>query len=315
MEKNDVRTVGIVGTGLVGSSWAVIFALAGLDVLAFDESPEARSRLPVLAARTLAEMEAAGLARDTGAALARIRLVDTLSDAVRAADYVQESAFETLEVKTRVSSEIGAALRADAIVGSSSSGIPASAFTEAAEHRDRFLIAHPVNPPHLIPVVELVPSPWTAPDVLPRVRALMERIGQVPVVVRREIEGFILNRLQGALLNEAFALFEEGYATAADIDATISQGLGLRWAFIGPFETIDLNAPGGVEDYAHRFGPLYRSIAQSRVQPRGWSPDLVASVTAERRGKLPASALAERRDWRDRRLMALAAHLRGRTGS
>ena len=152
-------------------------------------------------------------------------------------------------------------IRDDAAVGSSSSGIPASAFTEHAPRRERFLIAHPVNPPHLVPIVELVPAPWTDPAILPWARGVMQSVGQAPIVVYREIEGFVLNRLQGALLMEAWALFEEGYASAADIDLCVSQGLGLRWSFMGPFETIDLNAPGGVDDYARRLGPLYHSIA------------------------------------------------------
>jgi 3-hydroxyacyl-CoA dehydrogenase len=146
--------------------------------------------------------------------------------------------------------------------------------------------------------------------VVPAVRGLMERIGQAPISVNREVEGFILNRLQGVLLMEAFALYEEGYASAADIDATISQGLGLRWAFMGPFETIDLNAPGGIADYAQRLAPLYARIAGSRTSHPAWSGPLVEKIAAERRAALPADQLEARRDWRDRRLMALAAHLR-----
>ena len=138
----------------------------------------------------------------------------------------------------------------------------------------------------------------------------MTRIGQVPVRINREIEGFVLNRLQGALLNEAWALFEEGYASLADIDATVSQGLGLRWAFMGPFETIDLNAPGGIGDYARRLGPLYHAIANSRTKPRAWTPELIEKAVAERRRALPETQLQERSAWRDRRLMHLVAHLR-----
>jgi 3-hydroxyacyl-CoA dehydrogenase len=139
----------------------------------------------------------------------------------------------------------------------------------------------------------------------------MEDVGQVPVLVRREIEGFLLNRLQGALLREAWALFEEGYASAEDIDKTVSEGLGLRWSFLGPFETIDLNAPGGVRDYAERFGPLFLSILRSRSDPRPWDAELIGRVEKARRGVLAQTDLAERRNWRDRRLMALAAHKAG----
>jgi L-gulonate 3-dehydrogenase len=304
------ETVGIVGGGLVGSGWSVIFALAGLEVRVFDGNPEIRRTVQDFATRTMTEMAELGLASNVQDALDRIVVCETLESAVSAADYIQESVFERQDVKADVSLQIGTAMRPDAIVGSSSSGIPASAFTQSVLHRERFLIVHPVNPPHLVPVVEIVPAPWTEPGLVDAVRALMERIGQVPVVVTREIEGFVLNRLQGALLQEAFALLEEGYASTADIDATISHGLGLRWAFMGPFETIDLNAPGGISDYAARFGGLYRSIANSRNNPREWSDELVSKATAERRSRLPQSELAARRQWRDQTLMRLVAHLR-----
>jgi len=221
---------------------------------------------------------------------------------------VQESVLERQDVKRTVSLEIDAVMSPDCVVGSSSSGIPASAFTEGCVHRGRFLVAHPVNPPHLIPLVELVPAPWTDPAILPWLRAEMERIGQAPIVVSAEVEGFILNRLQGALLNEAWALFEEGYVSAADIDLTVAKGLGYRWSFMGPFETIDLNAPGGIADYAQRLGPLYHSIAASRTEPKPWSPDLIAKAAAERRDILPQDQLGERSAWRDRKLMSLIRH-------
>ncbi|CAN5327573.1 3-hydroxyacyl-CoA dehydrogenase [soil metagenome] len=310
MNGSRFNSVAVVGAGLVGSAWSIIFALAGLKVRVFDADAAVRGKVLERVRTGLADMERAGLASAIDAALARVTISATLAEAVSGADSIQESAFETVPVKTAISREIGAAMRADAICGSSSSGIPASAFTAEVKNRNRFLIAHPVNPPHLVPIVELVPAPWTDPDVVPAARALMERIGQAPISVNREVEGFILNRLQGALLMEAFALYEEGYASAADIDTTISQGLGLRWAFMGPFETIDLNAPGGVADYARRFGPLYARIAASRATRHGWSEALVGKVAAERRAAVPADRLAERRDWRDRRLMALAAHLR-----
>ncbi len=310
MADERFKLVGIVGAGLVGSAWTIIFSLAGLKVRVFDGEASARAKVLDHVRANLKDMAAVGLAENIDAALARVTVCDTLAEAVGEADYVQEFVFERVDVKTEISARIGEAIRPDAIAASSSSGIPASAFTEHAKNRNRFLIAHPVNPPHLVPVVELVPAPWTDADVIPAARGLMERIGQAPVAVNREIEGFVLNRLQGALLNEAFALYDEGYATAADIDATISYGLGMRWAFMGPFETIDLNAPGGIKDYAQRLAPLYESVARSRTNPKGWSDALVDKLTAERRAALPASDLASRRDWRDRRLMALAAHLK-----
>ena len=302
-----IRSIGIVGAGLVGSGWAIVFARAGLDVTIFDPDPGIRAGVRSHIGGGLEALEAVGLVNDPAAALARIAIVESLEDAVGRADYVQESVFERVDVKARVSAEIDACLKPGAIVGSSSSGIPASAFTETCASRANFMVVHPVNPPHLVPVVEIVPAPWTDADAVAEVHALMERVGQVPVLVRREIEGFILNRLQGALLNEAWALFEEGYASAADIDKTVAHGLGLRWSFMGPFETIDLNAPGGISDYAERLGPLYHSIARSRTEPRGWSGDLIAAAAAERRAALAEEDLAARRDWRDAYLTRLAA--------
>ena len=309
-----IEQVAIVGAGLVGCSWAVVFAAGGARVRVFDARAEARAEAPARIAETLADMHQAGLCGEPQSILQMVTVCDTLAAALEGAEYVQESVFERVEIKSAVCAEIGALLTGTTVVGSSSSGIPASSFTEHVANRERFLIAHPVNPPHLIPVVELVPAPWTAPEILPWLTGQLQHFGQVPVQVRSEAQGFVLNRLQGALLNEAFALFEEGYASLADIDATVSHGLGLRWALMGPFETIDLNAPGGIADYAQRLGPLYHDIARSRAAPRGWSPALIEKAEAERRLALPQGGLQERGRWRDQRLMQLVAHLRTAEG-
>lgn len=308
--KKALEKVGVVGGGLIGSGWAIVFARAGRTVTLFDASNDIRRDVSAQIHQSLMDMNSFGLVTDVDGIAARITVVDSLADAVGDADYVQESVFERVDLKQAVSLEIGAAISDDAVVGSSSSGIPASAFTANAPRRSRFLVAHPVNPPHLVPLVELVPTPWTDPEIVPWLRHAMEELGQVPIVVTREIEGFLLNRLQGALLNEAWALYEQGLATAADIDKTVAHGLGLRWSFMGPFETIDLNAPGGIDEYARRFSPLFHSIALSRCQPQPWTDDLVARVTEERREILPATELKNRSAWRDRRLMALAEHRR-----
>lgn len=308
MAENSVRSVAVVGAGLVGLGWAIVFSRAGLPVRIYDASAEARAAALGRLKASLDDMKAAGLLDNAAELLGRMRVVETLADAVANADYVQESVFERVNVKTEIANAIGPLLKTGAVVGSSSSGIPASAFTEHATNRDRYLIVHPVNPPHLIPLVELVPAPWTDPAIVPAVRKFMNAVGQVPIVVNREVEGFILNRLQGALLNEAWALFEEGYASVEDIDLTVSHGLGFRWSFMGPFETIDLNAPGGVADYARRLGPLYHGIAKERSNPKPWNEDLVGRVEAERREKLALEELPERSAWRDRRLMGLLRH-------
>jgi 3-hydroxyacyl-CoA dehydrogenase len=300
--------IAIVGAGLVGSAWAIVFARAGFEVALYDSVGGAATAAREVIAARLSDLKAFGLVTNEQDVLSRVSVAADLRSALGGAIYAQESAYEQVDLKRDLFSQIDSAIGPGTLVGSSSSGIPSSAFTEHVSCRDRVLIAHPVNPPYLVPVVELVPAPWTRPEVVKAVRALMERIGQSPVEMTREVEGFILNRLQAVLLMEAWRLVEAGLATVEDIDLTISHGLGLRWSFMGPFETIDLNAPGGVADYARRFGPLYQRIAASCSEQRVWSDDLIERVEQQRRKKLSAADLPKRSAWRDRKLMELAKH-------
>jgi len=299
--------IGIVGAGLVGSGWAIVFARAGHEVKVFDATPAVLERLPEQLQTSLSAMKSHDLVDDPGAIVSRIKIEASLEDCVLGASYIQESVIEVLERKREVSAAIDRLLGAETIVGSSTSGLPSSSFTENCVNRARFLVAHPVNPPHLVPVVEIVPAPWTDSATVERTRDLMKEVRQEPVLVNREIPGFILNRLQGALLDEAWSLFDQGYASAEDIDKTIKFGLGLRWSFMGPFETIDLNAPKGIDDYARRLGPMYVELAEGRRPAGPWSEEAVARATAERRAELPAEQIDARRQWRDDRLMALRA--------
>jgi L-gulonate 3-dehydrogenase len=196
------------------------------------------------------------------------------------------------------------------VLASSTSAILPSAFTEALSRRARCLVVHPINPPYLIPAVEVVPAPWTDAGVVERTAALLRAAGHAPIVMKREIDGFVMNRLQGALLEEAFRLIADGCASIEDVDVGIRDGLALRWSFIGPFETIDLNAPGGVRDYAERHQKIYSGIFPSMQWRTDWSGPVMDQVEGERRKRLPADKLVERQSWRDRRLIALAAHKR-----
>jgi 3-hydroxyacyl-CoA dehydrogenase len=301
--------IGIVGAGLIGRAWAIVFARSGFDVTLWDGQTDALNASLGTIKERLDDLKKAGLIADPAAVLARIKPLPTLRETIASADYVQENLPETVAIKQAIFAEMDDIARPAAILASSTSSIPASAFTEKLRGRARCLVAHPVNPPYLVPVVEVCGAPWTAPDTIARTRALMDKAGQVPVTVQREVQGFILNRLQGALLNEAFRLVEDGYVTVDDLDRTIAHGLGLRWSFMGPFETIDLNAPGGVRDYCERYGPMYHDMAKQQADPRSWK-SVVDRVEADRSKNLPRAKLAERQIWRDRRLMALAAHKR-----
>ncbi|MBI0168526.1 3-hydroxyacyl-CoA dehydrogenase [Bartonella sp. M0280] len=304
--KVKIERVAIIGAGLVGSGWALVFAKAGYNVNVYDPQKEIRDRFLPWATESANEFYKSGLALDPAIIINKLKICNTLEEALHGVQYIQESVFERVDVKEDVSLQIDALIGPQTIVGSSSSGIPASKFTEKCKHRENFLIVHPVNPPHLIPVVELVPAPWTNKELISQVRDFMTNVGQVPVVVNKEIDGFILNRLQGVLLNEAWSLYEKGYANLADIDATISHGLGLRWSFMGPFETIDLNAPKGITDYAERLGGLYYKMAQQTVAAP-WSKEAIKRADAERREALPLDQLRKRCEWRDKKLIELKA--------
>ena len=305
-----MATAGIIGAGLIGCSWANVFARARWDVRVWDPLAAQRSSAAGRIAASLEELEHAGLLEDAKQAAARITVCDTLGDAVRGAEYVQESGPETLEAKQKTFAQLDTAAERAAVLASSTSAIVASQFTAELAGRARCIVAHPVNPPHLVPVVEVCGAPWTSSETRDRARDVLRSVGQVPIDVKREIDGFILNRLQVALLTEAFRLVQEGYVSPQDLDHTISDGLGLRWAFMGPFETIELNAPGGIADYCRRYTPWFRRYMRDLPPASVWD-DASWQKAAVAWGKAPsAERIADKSQWRDQRLAALVAHKR-----
>ncbi|WPZ33561.1 3-hydroxyacyl-CoA dehydrogenase [Thalassobaculum sp. OXR-137] len=307
------ETFAVAGAGLIGRAWAIVFARAGHSVRLWDGNPEAlAASLPLLRAN-LDDLEAQGLIDSAANVAARVTAVDTLGDALDGARWMQECIAETVEAKEGLFEEADRYAEPDAILASSSSSITASKYTEALPGRLRCLVAHPVNPPYLVPLVELCPAPWTDPAVIQRARQVMDSVGMVPVAVNKEVEGFVLNRLQGALLAEAFKLVADGVISTDDLDKTVKDGLGLRWSFMGPFETIDLNAPGGIADYCGRYGPFYERLQAEQAEVRVWDADTVKRMESERRKLLGADDLGSRQVWRDRRLMALLKHKQAAT--
>jgi 3-hydroxyacyl-CoA dehydrogenase len=306
-----MAVVGIVGAGLIGRSWSVVFARGGWDVKLFDVSQAALDAAPGLIAEGLADLAAAGLGGDPAAEIKRVTVTGSLAEAVAGVAHVQENSSEDVDVKTALFAELDGLVPATAVIASSTSAIVASRFTEGMKTRERCLVAHPVNPPHLVPIVELCGAPWTTPETVARARQTFVELGQVPITVNTEVEGFVLNRLQGALLSEALRLAEDGVASPEDIDATISHGLGLRWSFLGPFETIELNAPGGVADYCARYGGFYRRVAADAPAPEIWDDANVQRVLGDFGLSHDPAAREKRRLWRDRRLAALMAHKKG----
>ncbi len=304
--------IAIVGTGLVGRAWSIVFARAGHNVEIFDPMDGASEKALELIGQNLPALADADMLRGEApaAVLSRIRRADSLEQVLADAVHCQESAPERVEVKAALYKDLDRIAAPETVLASSTSGIPASQFSKGLEGQRRVLVAHPINPPHIIPLVEIVPAPWTDPAIVQQTRELMAAVGQSPISTTREINGFIVNRLQGALLAEAFRLVEDGVCSVADVDAAVADGLGLRWSLIGPFETIDLNSGKGVPGYCDMLGQLYYDLAKEQADPREWTPELVAKIDEQRRAALPLGKHQARQNWRDKRLAALVAHKR-----
>ena len=304
--------IAIIGTGFIGRAWAISFARSGHDVLLWDQAAEAPRAARDYIAGILPDLDANGLLNGHAqeAVLKRIQPTGSIDAALDGVVHVQENTPENLEIKIGVFSMLDEKAPKDAVIASSTSALLPSAFTAHVAGRHRCLVVHPINPPYLVPAAEVVPAPWTSPETIDRTVALFRSIGQAPLVMKREIDGFIMNRLQGALLEEAFRLVDDGYASVEDIDTGIRDGLALRWSFMGPFETIDLNAPAGIRDYVVRYESIYSGLWPSTQHRAAWNGPVLDQIEAERRRLVAADKLEKRQEWRDRRLMALLAHKR-----
>ena len=303
------QKIACIGVGNLGRAWAAIFARAGHDVALYDNAPGAvAAALPAIES-TLNSMAEAGLVEDVAAAMARIRPCETLADAVAGVDHVQESVIEDVEVKRAIFRELDREAPPNAVIASSVSSIPPSEFMANLEGGARCIVAHPVNPPHLIPVVEVMLGPSTSEETYDACCALLSGVGQVPVRLNKEIFGYVLNRLQFALINEALHLVDGGYVSAEDADKIVKYGLGRRWAFMGPFETNHLNATGGIEEYYSKFqGAIGGIMKELFLEPHSLSPELISRLAQEMERTTPVADVPERQEWRDQQLMALTAH-------
>lgn len=303
-----MSVVAIIGSGLIGRAWALVFARAGWQVKMYDISAELLAGLPEKLHQESQILVRHKLAEDANALVKTITFTHDLAEALNGADFVQENGPERLDAKLDIFATLDRLTPQDVPIASSTSSIVASLFSEQLAGRGRVLVGHPVNPPHLVPLVEVCGASWTKKAVLKKAYDIYASIGQVPVRVHKEIDGFVLNRLQGALLAEALKLVGEGIISVEDLDKTVKDGLGLRWAFMGPFETIELNAPAGAEDYFSRYGPVFAKMAKTPagadVFDKGWTQKIVKNW----QGRLPESDIAGRSSWRNERLAALTYH-------
>jgi 3-hydroxyacyl-CoA dehydrogenase len=303
---DQAESVAVIGGGSIGLAFGIVFARAGRPVRLQEPDSERRSAIPAELRARVADLAAYGLAGDAPAAIAdRVSVTGDLAAAVAGVSFVVECAPEKLALKQRLFAELDRLAPPSAVLASASSAITASAFAASLPGRHRVLVAHPGNPPFLIPVIELVPAPFTDAKTVEIAAAILKSAGMEPIVVRQEVEGFVFNRLQGALLREAYCLVRDGVVSVDEVDRVVRDGLGLRWSVIGPFETADLNTRGGIASHAEKMGPAYARMGAERGQHDPWTPDLVTKVTAERRQILPLENWEERVAWRDRKLMAL----------
>ncbi len=306
MSAAGVRRVAVVATGVIGASWAGHFLAHGLDVVASDPAPGAEERLRADVAAHWPVLERLGLAE--GASPERLRFAADPAEAVSDVDFVQENGPEREDVKHALFAALDAAARPEVVLASSSSGLLPSVIARGApKHPERVLVGHPFNPPHLIPLVEVVPGEKTSEEATEKALAFYTAVGKRPIRLRQEVPGHVANRLQAALWQEAYSLVDRGVATVAEIDTAISHGPGLRWAILGPFLNKHLSGgPGGIAHDLEHLGPPTEAWWRDLRQVTH-TPELIAKLVAGVNDELAGIDAAELVADRDAVLQALLA--------
>ena len=297
-DPDKIKRIAVIGAGTIGASWAAYFLSRAMDVRVWDPDPHTETRLRALIARAWPSFERLGLAG--GADPERIGFYGDAAAACRDAEMVQESAPERLELKHELLATMETALAPDAIIASSTSYFPPSEIQAGMAHPGRLALGHPFNPPHLVPLVEVLGGAGTDPEVVDWLMGFYAAIGRYPIRLHKEIPGHLVNRLQIALWDEAARLVGEGVADAADVDAALVHGPGLRWAAMGPYLTMKLANPGGMAGAMAHFGPVAEHYAgqdgQATLRHDPRVTELIAAGIAERAAGRSVEELAEARD-------------------
>jgi L-gulonate 3-dehydrogenase len=294
----------LLGAGSIGLSFAATFADAGADVILAEPDP---ARRDAAEAELAVQREAIALAGLSRGGAGRVSVVADAGDRLARARLVLECGPETLDAKRAIFAGLLAGAEEDTILATASSAITISKIVPNEVAQRRCLVTHPVNPPAVLRLIELVPAPGTADGTVTRAAEIFARAGFHPVRLGREVEGFVLNRLQGAVLREAYRLVEDGTVDVAGVEAIMRLGLAPRWALSGPFETVELNTPGGISAHAARMGPAYARMGRERGETVEWTDALVAEVEAQRRADLLLDDLPKRAAWRARAVARLVA--------
>lgn len=306
------RRAAIIGSGLIGRSWAIIFASAGYSVKLFDSNADCLAQAIEMIRADLTELCAKNLARGHLTLEQQMALISTsssLADCLTGATHIQECVFDSVPLKQDIFEQVDELLGADnlraSICSSTSIHLPSRVFAKVKLHKNQCLVAHPVNPPHHVRLVELVPCAETSEEIIIQTRLTMDEVGQRPVVLNKEISGFALNRLQYAVFQVAFRLVHDGVMTPDDVDTVVSDGLGPRYAFMGPWMTAHLNA-AGMADYLERYADGIYNVLKDCEPVMRLEGEAAQKIVDTMTHEVPIDKLNEKRAWRDKCLIELA---------
>lgn len=304
-DKHQIKNITVVGTGVIGNGWIARFLAKGYDVIAFDPAEGAEERTKKAVTQAWPSLEKLGLAE--GALQSRITFKGTIEEAVREADYIQENVPEREELKKAVLASIDEHAKPEAIIGSSTSGIVPSVLQEGLKHPQRLIVAHPFNPVYILPLVELVGGKQTDAAVMERARLFFEDVDMKPLIIQKEIEGHLADRLMEALWREALHMVNDGVATTEEVDAAIVYGAGLRWAQMGPFMTFHLaGGEKGMRHMLEQFGPALK-LPWTKLEAPELTDELKEKVISGCETHAGDSTIAELENKRNEFLVELLA--------